>query len=216
MADQVGTDRPRKIAWPAWARIDRGTEPRGEDVGDVGDGRGRAPGKRGGGPSLVHKIDRLVGEAPGREVAPGEIDTGAEGALPVANPVMGAIAADEPLEDREGGGGVGLLDLDRLEPTLQGRVRLDELAVLGTGGRPEATQLATREGGLEEVCEVVALALGPASRPDDLVELVDEQDGLAVSERLEDRLHPLLEVAPEASSRDEGRRHEARDAHTHE
>ena len=64
-------------------------------------------------------------------------------------------------------------------------------------------QLAARQHRLEQVAGVHR-ALGRA-RPDDRVQLVDEQDDLAlgVLDLLEDRLQPLLELAAELGARDQ-------------
>ena len=88
-----------------------------------------------------------------------------------------------------------LADEDRLEAPLQRRVLLDVLAVLVQGGRADAVQLAAGQHRLEHV-RGVHRALGRA-RPDDGVELVDEQDDLAgrVGDLLQDRLQALLELA---------------------
>ena len=88
-----------------------------------------------------------------------------------------------------------LIDVDRLEAALQGGVLLDVLAVLVEGGRPDALDLAARERRLEDVGGVDR-ALG-GTRPDQGVELVDEEDDLpGLADLVEDLLEPLLELAP--------------------
>jgi hypothetical protein len=57
----------------------------------------------------------------------------------------------------------GLLDHDRLEASLEGRVALDVLAVLVEGRRADALQLAAGEWRLEDV-RGVDRALGRARR----------------------------------------------------
>ena len=73
---------------------------------------------------------------------------------------------------------VGLADQDRLEAALERRVLLDVLAVLVERGRADRAQLAAREHRLEQVGGVHR-ALGRAGA-DDRVQLVDEQDDLAL------------------------------------
>ena len=105
---------------------------------------------------------------------------------------------------------VGSLDQHRLEPALERRILLDVLAVLVERGRADRVQLAAREHRLEHVRRVDR-ALGRA-RADDGVQLVDEQDDLAlrVGDLLEDRLQALFELAAILRARDE-RAHVERD-----
>jgi hypothetical protein len=96
-----------------------------------------------------------------------------------------------------------LVDVDRLEAPLEGRVLLDVLAVLVERRRADGVQLAAREHRLEQVGGVHG-ALG-RTRSDDRVELVDEQDDLtfAVPDLLEDGLDSFLELAAEPRAGDE-------------
>ena len=89
----------------------------------------------------------------------------------------------------------GLVNIDLLEASLERRVLFDVLAVLVEGRRADATQLATGEGGLEEVAGVHR-AVGLASA-DDGMDLIDEEYDLArrVCHLGEHRLEPLLELA---------------------
>ena len=98
-------------------------------------------------------------------------------------------------QDRDGVLDPRLADEDGLEAPLEGGVLLDVLAVLVEGRRADGVQLAAGEHRLEHV-RGVHRALGGA-RADDGVELVDEQDDLAVrvGDLLEDGLEPLLELA---------------------
>src|SRR5438876_796180 len=88
-----------------------------------------------------------------------------------------------------------IADVYRLEPALEGRILLDVLAVLVERGRADRVQLAAGEHRLQEV-RGVDRALGRAGA-DDGVELVDEQDDLALArgDLLEDGLQALLELA---------------------
>ena len=96
-----------------------------------------------------------------------------------------------------------LVDEDRLEAPLEGGVLLDVLAVLVERRRADRVQLAAGEHRLEQVGGVHR-ALGRAGA-DDRVQLVDEQDDLAlgVLDLLEDGLEPLLELAAELGAGDE-------------
>ena len=92
---------------------------------------------------------------------------------------MNLVALLEPTQDRDRVADVGLVDHDRLEPPLEGRVGLDLLAVLVERGRADRPQLAAGEHRLQEVRRVDR-ALGGAGA-DDRVELVDEEDDPALA-----------------------------------
>src|SRR6266498_5686757 len=88
---------------------------------------------------------------------------------------------------------VGLLDVDRLEPPLQGRVLLQMLAVLVAGGGCDGLELSAREHRLQDAGRIDR-ALGRACSHQG-VQLVDEQhDVPAGPDLLQDLLQPLLEV----------------------
>ena len=114
------------------------------------------------------------------------------------------VALLEPPQDRDRVGHVGLADEDRLEPALQRRVLFDVLAELVERGRPDRAELAPGEHRLEQV-RGVDRALGLAGA-DDRVQLVDEEDDLPVRvlDLLEDGLEPLLELAAELRSGQQG------------
>ena len=97
-----------------------------------------------------------------------------------------------------------LVHEDRLEAPLQGRVLLDVLAVLVERRGADGVQLAARQHRLEQVGGVHR-AFGRA-RADDGVELVDEQDDLAlgVLDLLEHGLEALLELAAVLGAGDQG------------
>ena len=88
-----------------------------------------------------------------------------------------------------------LADVDRLEAALERGVLLDVLAVLVERRRADGAQLAAGQHRLEQVGGVHG-ALGGA-RADDRVELVHEEDDLAlgVGDLLEHGLQALLELA---------------------
>ncbi len=105
------------------------------------------------------------------------------------------VALLEAAQDRDRVRDGRLADEDRLEAPLERRVLLDVLAVLVEGRRADRAQLAAGEHRLEQVRRVDG-ALGRA-RADDRVQLVDEEDDLAlrVLDLGEDGLDPLLELA---------------------
>ena len=109
--------------------------------------------------------------------------------------MVGLVALLEPAQDRDRVLDGRLADVDRLEAALERRVLLDVLAVLVERGGADRAQLAAGEHRLEQVGGVDG-ALGGAGA-DDRVQLVDEQDDLAVGllDLLEDGLQALLELA---------------------
>ena len=105
------------------------------------------------------------------------------------------VALLEPAQDRDRVRDGRLADEHRLEAPLERRVLLDVLAVLVERRRADRAQLAAGEHRLEQVRRVDG-ALGRA-RADDRVQLVDEEDDLAlgVLDLGEHGLDPLLELA---------------------
>ena len=87
---------------------------------------------------------------------------------------------------------------------LQRGVFLHVLAVFVEGGRPDAPQLPAREGGLQHVGGVHRPLRLP--RPHEGMQFVDEEDHLPLGggDLLQDRLQPVLELAPVFRAGDEG------------
>ena len=134
------------------------------------------------------------------------------------------VALLQPAQDADRVRDRRLAHEHRLEAALERRVLLDVRPVLVERRRADSAELAAREHRLQEVPGRDG-ALGGA-RPDDRVELVDEEDDLALArgDLREDRLEALLELAPVLGSGDqrpdverpdplalEARRHVARD-----
>jgi len=99
-----------------------------------------------------------------------------------------------------------------LEASLESCVLLDVFAELVEGGGADALELASRQSGLEHVGGIH----GPLCRSgsDNCVQLVDEQDDLALGGRdlVDYRLEALLELAAELRARHESahvQRHDA-------
>ena len=109
------------------------------------------------------------------------------------------------LETSQYGNGIlhgRLIDHDLLESSLKSSVLLDVLSVLVECCCTDAVELTSCQLRLEEVAGIHR-ALGP-SCTDDVVDLVDEEDYLAVRllNLIEDGLEPLLEFASELCARD--------------
>ena len=105
----------------------------------------------------------------------------------------------------------GLLHCHRLESPLKGRVLLYIFSVLHNSGGADELQLASGQGGLQDVGRVH----GPlrAAGADDGVNLVQKQDHIARSLHLLDQpLHPLLKLASVLGAGDHARQVHCNDA----
>ena len=144
---------------------------------------------------LVDQVDRLVRQLPVGDVAVGEDGRGDQRRVADADAVVRLVALLQAAQDRDRVGDRRLADEDRLEAALERGVLLDVLAVLVERGRADRAQLAAREHRLQHVGRVDR-ALGRAGS-DDRVQLVDEEDDLALRrlDLVEDGLEPLLELA---------------------
>ena len=144
---------------------------------------------------LVHEVDRLVREEAVRDVAIREHGGGDERGVADAHAVVRLVALLEAAQDRDRVRHGGLADEDRLEAPLERRVLLDVLSVLVERRRADRAKLAAREHRLQEVGRVDRSFRG--ARADDRVQLVDEEDDLALGalDLAEDGLQPLLELA---------------------
>ena len=152
---------------------------------------------------LVDEVDGLVGQVAVGDVAVGQVGRGHERLVGDGDPVVRLVAVAQALQDLDGVGHRGLLDLDRLEAALEGGVLLEVLAVLVERGGADGLQLAAGQHRLEDRGGVDG-ALG-GTGTDERVDLVDEQDDVAAgADLLEHLLEALLEVAAVAGAGDEG------------
>ena len=144
---------------------------------------------------LVDQVDRLVGEEAVGDVALRERRGGDDRRVGDADAVVDLVALLEPAQDRDRVVDVGLADEHRLEAALERRVLLDVLAVLVERGRADARSSPRASIGLSRLAASIAPSAGAGA--DDRVQLVDEQDDLAlgVLDLLEHGLEPLLELA---------------------
>ena len=143
---------------------------------------------------LVDEVDRLVGQVAIGDVADRQVGGGLHGLVGDRDLVVLLVALADAQQDVDRLLHGRLLDHDRLEAALEGRVALDVLAVLVERRRADALELAAGQRRLEDVGRVDG-ALGRA-RADERVQLVDEQDGVVrVAQLLDDLLEPLLELA---------------------
>ena len=180
------------------------------EVVDLGGDGADLVGEGGGG--LVDQVDGLVGQEAVGDVAVGEGGGGDDGGVLDADLVVGLVALAQAAQDGDGVFDVGLADVDDLEAALEGGVLLDVFAVLVEGGCADGAQAAAGEGGLEHVAGVHG-AFGRA-RADEGVQLVDEEDDLAVGvfDLLEQGLEAIFELAAILGSGDHAGEVEGDDA----
>ena len=144
---------------------------------------------------LIDQVDGLVGQETVGDVAIGEVGGGHERAIGNVDAVEDLVLLLEATQDRDGVLDGGLGDHNGLETTGERRVLLDVLAVFVERGRADRVQVATGKRRLQDVAGVHG-ALG-GTRAHDGVELIDEQDDLALGllYLLEHGLQAVLELA---------------------
>ena len=131
--------------------------------------------------ALVDQVDRLVGQEAVGDVAVGEHRGGDQRGVADADAVVRLVALLQAAQDPDRVGHRRLADEDGLEPPLERRVLLDVRAVLVERRRADGAQLAAGEHRLQQVAGRDG-ALG-STRADDRVQLVDEEDDLALARR---------------------------------
>ena len=153
---------------------------------------------------LVDQVDRLVRKKAVRNVAVAQGGRGHQRGVLNAHPVVHFVLLLDPAQDGNRAFHVRFAHQHRLEPPFERRVFLDVFAVLVEGGGADAMEFAAGEGGFQHVRGVHG-ALG-ASRPDQCVQLVNEQHDLAVAflDFAQHGLHAVLEFAAELRARDQG------------
>ncbi len=161
---------------------------------------------------FVDQIDGLVGKLSPGNIAVREARRRHQGIVADTDAVVDLVALFQAAQNRHGVVYRRLAHEYRLEPAFQRLVLLDALAVLVERGGADAAQIAARQGRLEHVGRVDR-ALGRA-RADQGVQLVDEQDDLALGRRdlLEHGLEPILEFAAELGARNQRAEIERQDA----
>src|SRR4051812_775423 len=153
---------------------------------------------------LVDEVDRLVGQLPVGDVPVRELGGRLQRLVGDVHLVVLLVAVAQALEDLHGLVGRRLVDADLLEAALESRVALQVLAVLVERRRADRLELAAGERRLEDRGGVDR-ALG-GTGPDEVVELVDEQDDVAaLGDLLHHLLEALLELAAVLRAGDEGR-----------
>ena len=147
------------------------------------------------GTRLVDHVDGLVGQMTIGDVLGRQFGRCRERRPGVADAVVLLEVALQAAQDLHGLFHRRLHHIDLLEAPRQRMILLEDATVLGERGGTNALELARRQRRLEQVGGIQRAARGRAG-PDEGVDLVDEQDRLAVGPQLlEHRLQALLEVA---------------------
>src|ERR687886_50857 len=143
---------------------------------------------------LVDEVDRLVRKMAVLDVAVRERRGCVQRVVGDLAAVVRLVAVAQAAQDLHGVVDRRLVDADLLEAPLERRVALEVLAVLVERRRADRLQLPARERRLQDRSGVDR-ALGGA-RPDEVMQLVDEQDDVAaLLDLLHDLLQALLELA---------------------
>ena len=153
-------------------------------------------------PRLVDEVHGLVRQQSLGNIPAAELHRGLHRIVGVRDLVVLLILWTECAHHLDGRFLVWLFDEDGLEAAFEGCVLLDVLAVFRFRRRSDGLEFAARQCGLHHVACVDGSFCGP--RADDRVQLVDEEDHLAV--RLSNLVHhafePFLELAAELAAGD--------------
>ena len=129
---------------------------------------------------FVHEVDGLVGQEAIGDVAVGQLRRAHDGAVGDAHAVMDLVLLLQAAQDGDGVLHRGLAHQHRLEAALQGGILLDVFAILVQGGGTDGAQLAASQSRLQHVARIQRrIAAGAGTH--DSVQLVDEQDDVAIS-----------------------------------
>ena len=154
------------------------------------------------GAGLVQEVDCLIRQEAVVDVAVRQACGRLERLVRVGDAVVRLVLVAQAAENLHGVVERRLIDLDRLEAALQGRVLLDVLAVLLQRGGTDGLQLTARQLRLEQRGGVDS-ALG-CTGTDERVNLIDKQDDVAaLVNLLEHLLQALLKVTAVAGTGDE-------------
>ena len=162
------------------------------------------------GAGLVNKVDGLVGEETVGNVPLGEQHRLPQDAIGDGHTVELLIVMGDTTENLQGVLHVGLVDGDGLEAALESRVLLDMLAVLVEGGGADDLNLATTQGGLQDIGGVHA-ALGIACAHDVVDFINDEDDVARLANLLNETLHAAFKLTTELGACHEGGQVEKKD-----
>ena len=153
---------------------------------------------------FVHQVDGLVRQETVGDVAVGEGGGGHQGVVVDGDPVIDLVSLLQSSEDGDRVFHGRFVHHDGLETPLQRGIGLDVLAVFVQGRSTDAVQLAPGQHGLQQVARIHG-TFGLAGT-DDGVELIDEQDDLALAllHLVQHALESFLEFAPVHGPCDEG------------
>ena len=150
---------------------------------------------------FIDNIDGLIRQVTAGNIADRQLDSGFDGLIRNLDAVVRLVLVAQTLQNLNGILGGRLVDLNRLETTLQSGILFDVLAVLVERGRADDLYLAAAQRGLEDV-RCIGSALSGAGAHQHM-HLIDEQDGVFLGGQLfDDLLDALLELAAVLGARD--------------
>src|SRR5262249_37813366 len=159
---------------------------------------------------FIYQIDRLVRQEAVGDVAVRLVDGRLDRLARVLDVVEALVAILDAEQDLDRLALARRVDLDRLEAALERAVLLDVLAVFGRRGGADAADLAAAQRRLQDVGGVERSFRG--ARPDQRVQLVDEDDDVrVVGQLLHDRLEALFELTAVLGAGDDERDVEGED-----
>ena len=155
------------------------------------------------GRGLIDEVDCLVRQKSIGDVARRQNRRGHQRGILDADAVVNFVALLEPAQNRDSVLDARLIDHHGLEAAFERRILLDVLAIFVERGRADAMQFAARQHRLEQIGGIHR-ALRRA-RADDRMQLVDEEDDLALGllDFLEHRLQAFLELTAELRARNQ-------------
>ncbi len=125
---------------------------------------------------LIQYIDSLVRQIAVLDVAVGKLHRRMERFFREVHLMVGLVLVSQALHDAHGLLFVGLVDGERLEAPLKGRILLQMLAILLKGGGTDDLDLTARERGLQDGRRING-TFGRTST-DDGMDLIDEQQDI--------------------------------------
>ena len=149
---------------------------------------------------LVDHVNRLVRQFPVAHVTRRKLHRRFHGSIGVAHIVEVFVIGLQAFQNLNRILNRRLVHIDLLEPAHQGAVLFEVLAIFLVGGRTDATQLAARKRGLEQIGSIHRPAAG-RTRTDHGVDFIYEHDGTGHAlDLFDDRLDALFKIAAIARS----------------
>ena len=153
------------------------------------------------GAGLINYVDCLIRQVTAGDIADRQLDSGFDGLIRNLDAVVRLVLVAQTLQNLNGILGRRLVDLNRLETTLQSGILLNILAVLVKRGCTDDLYFAAAQCRLEDVRCIGSALSGTGAHQH--MHLINEQDGVLLGGQLfNDLLDALLELAAVLGARD--------------